>query len=62
MDKRIPFLARLHPDTRALLQRAADEQRISISLLIDKCCRDQLTQRYGELKPRLERFLSGVKQ
>jgi hypothetical protein len=61
-NKRIPVLARLHADTRQLLTRAADEQRRSLSSIIDQCVRDQLQPRYGELKPRLEKFLMGVKQ
>ena len=61
-NKRIPVLARLHEDTRELLTRAAEDQRRSLSSLIDQCVRDQLQPRYGTLSPRLERFLSGVKQ
>lgn len=57
-----PFLMRLHPDTRALLDKASEDQRRSISSIIDQCVRDQLQPRYGELQPRLQRFLSGVKQ
>lgn len=57
-----PFLMRLHPATRALLDTAAADQRRSISSLIDQCVRDQLMPKYGELQPRLQRFLSGVRQ
>ena len=57
-----PFLTRLRPETRLLLDKAAEDQRRSISSLIDQCVRDQLQPRYGQLSPRLERFLSGVKQ
>ena len=57
-----PFLMRLHPATRALLDTAAADQRRSVSSLIDQCVRDQLMPKYGELQPRLQRFLSGVKQ
>ena len=63
MDKkRIPFLVRLHKDSRELLTKAAEDQRRSVSSIIDQCVRDQLQTRYGELQPRLQRFLSGVKQ
>ena len=55
-----PFLTRLRPETRLLLDKAAEDQRRSS--LIDQCVRDQLQPRYGQLTPRLERFLSGVKQ
>lgn len=57
-----PFLMRLHPATRELLDKAAVDQGRSVSSLIDQCVRDQLAPRYGELQPRLQRFLSGVRQ
>jgi hypothetical protein len=57
-----PFLMRLHPDTRVLVEKAAADQRRSLSSVIDQAVRDQLQPRYGELQPRLQRFLSGVKQ
>ena len=60
--KRIPFLVRLHKDSRELLAKAAEEQRRSVSSIIDQCVRDQLQPKYGQLEPRLQRFLSGVKQ
>ena len=60
--KRIPFLVRLHKDSRELLTKASEDQRRSVSSIIDQCVRDQLQTRYGELQPRLQRFLSGVKQ
>lgn len=61
-QKRIPFLVRLHPDSRELLAKASADQRRSISALIDQAVRDQLQPRYGGLEPRLQRFLSGVRQ
>ncbi len=60
--KRIPFLVRLHKDNRDLLAKAAADQRRSVSSIIDQCVRDQLQPRYGELNPRLQKFLMGVKQ
>jgi hypothetical protein len=57
-----PFLMRLHPSTRELLDKAAADQHRSISSIIDQCVRDQLSGRYGDLQPRLQRFLSGVRQ
>tara|TARA_R110000868_G_scaffold18843_1_gene82122 strand:- start:2193 stop:2393 length:201 start_codon:yes stop_codon:yes gene_type:complete len=56
-----PFLMRLRPDTRTLLDRAAEDQHRSRSSLIDECVQDQLQSRYGRLTPRLERFFSGGK-
>ena len=60
--KRKPFLVRLHQDSRELLQKASEDQRRSISSIIDQCVRDQLQPRYGELSPRLQKFLMGAKQ
>lgn len=60
-NKRIPFLVRLHKDTRQMLVRAAEEDRRSMSAIIDECVRLQLQARYSELQPRLNRFLSGAK-
>lgn len=57
-----PFLMRLRPDTRTLLDTAAVDQRRSVSSLIDQAVRDQLMPKYGALQPRLQRFLSGVRQ
>jgi DNA (cytosine-5)-methyltransferase 1 len=58
---RIQIPARLHPDTRALLERAAEDQRRSLSSIIDQCVRDQLQAKYGQLHPRLDRFPIGGK-
>lgn len=60
--KRKPFLVRLHQDSRELLQKASEDQRRSISSIIDQCVRDQLQPRYGDLNPRLQKFLMGAKQ
>lgn len=60
--KRKPFLVRLHQDSRELLTKASEDQRRSISSIIDQCVRDQLQPRYGELTPRLQKFLMGAKQ
>ena len=62
MDKQKlkPFLMRMHPDTRALVEKAAADQRRSLSSVVDQCVRDQLQPRYGRLDDRLSRLL-GVK-
>ncbi len=57
-----PFMMRLHPLTRELLDKAAADQGRSVSSLIDQSVREQLQPKYGELQPRLQRFLSGVRQ
>ena len=62
MTETKPFMVRLRPTTRDLLDRAADDQRRSRASIIDELIRESLAQRYGELQPRLQRFLSGVRQ
>jgi uncharacterized protein (DUF1778 family) len=57
-----PFLMRLRPETRTLLDTAAADQRRSRASLVDQCVRDQLQTKYGELNPRLQKFLMGAKQ
>lgn len=52
-----PFLMRLHPDTRELLEKASKDQRRSLSSVADQCMRDQLQPRYGQLNDRLHRLL-----
>ncbi len=57
-----PLVVRLRPETRVLLDRAAADQRRSLASVVDQVIRDTLQPRYGQLEPRLERFLSGVRQ
>jgi len=44
-----PFLMRLKPETKHLLEKAKEDQRRSISSLIDESVRNQLGYRYGTL-------------
>jgi hypothetical protein len=44
-----PFLMRLKPETKGLLVKAKEDQRRSISSLIDESVRVQLGYRYGGL-------------
>ena len=46
-----PFLMRLKPETKGLLVKAKEDQRRSISSLIDESVRVQLGYRYGGLDP-----------
>lgn len=62
MNQNKPFMVRLRPNTRDLLDRAAEDQRRSRASIIDELIRESLASRYGELQPRLQRFLSGVRQ
>jgi len=54
-----PFLVRLRDDTRALLDRAAEDQRRSRASIVDEAIRAQLKPRYGELGSRLQQLLGG---
>lgn len=56
MSKNIPTLVRLRPETKALLVRAATEQRRSQSSLVDTLIRDNLSQ-YRDLSDRLAAML-----
>jgi len=44
-----PFLMRLKPETKHLLEKAKEDPRRSISSLIDESVRQQLGYRYGTL-------------
>jgi 1,2-phenylacetyl-CoA epoxidase catalytic subunit len=55
-----PFLVRLHPDTRAMLDRAAVEQRKSRAAIIDEAIRDSLADKYSaNVNDRLDTLLGG---
>lgn len=56
------FVIRLREDSRALLDAAAADQRRSRASIVDELIREALAARYGQLQPRLQRFLGGVKQ
>ena len=52
-----PFLVRLHPDTRAMLDRATVEQRKSRAAIIDEAIREMLEDQYKGIDERLDSFL-----
>jgi hypothetical protein len=52
-----PFIIRLRPDTRALLDAAAIDQRRSRASLIDELIRHALTDRYTGTQTRLDALL-----
>ena len=55
-----PFLVRLHPDTRAMLDRATLEQRKSRAAIIDEAIRDLLADRYAAtVDDRLDTLING---
>ena len=55
-----PFIIRLRPDTRALLDAAAIDQRRSRASLIDELIRHALTDRYTGTQTRLNALLGKV--
>lgn len=57
-----PFMVRLRPTTRQLLEVASKDQRRSMASLIDEAVKTHLQPRYGHLDTRIERFLMGAKQ
>lgn len=58
MDKQNkPFMVRLRPSTRDLLDKAAEDQRRSRASIIDELIRSALTARYANVNDRLQRLL-----
>lgn len=53
-----PLLIRLRPETRALLDRASEDQSRSRSNLIDEMVREALAPRYADVTSRLDQLLS----
>ena len=51
------LLIRLRPETRALLDRAASEQRRSRASIIDQLLLESLQQRYNTTNDRLNKML-----
>lgn len=56
-----PLVVRLRPDTRALLDRAAEDQRRSLASIVDEAVREQLRDRYADVTQRLDRLLQGAR-
>jgi uncharacterized protein (DUF1778 family) len=52
-----PFLVRLRPSTRQMLDRAADEQRRSRASLIDQAVTEMLAPKYTTTSDRLAAML-----
>jgi hypothetical protein len=55
-----PFIIRLRPDTRALLDAAAIDQRRSRASLIDELIRRSLAERYTGTANRIDALLGKV--
>lgn len=55
-----PFLVRLHPDTRAMLDKATLEQGRSRAAIVDAAIRDSLADKYSAtVNDRLDTLLGG---
>jgi uncharacterized protein (DUF1778 family) len=54
-----PFMVRLRPSTRELLDKAADDQRRSRASIIDELIREAFTPRYADVNDRLQRLFQG---
>lgn len=52
-----PTMIRLRPDTRAMLERAASDQRRSMASLVDESIKEHLAARYAPVSDRITRFL-----
>jgi len=57
MTENKPFMIRLRPSTRALLDKAAADQRRSRASIVDELIVTFLGKRYAELNQRLEQLL-----
>ncbi len=51
------FTLRLRPESRALLDKAAEDQRRSRASIIEECIRQALTPRYSDTQSRLNQML-----
>ena len=54
-----PFMVRLKPTTREMLDKAAEDQRRSRAIIIDELIRTHLSSRYSDVHQRIERLLAG---
>lgn len=52
-----PLLVRLYPETRAMLDRACEEQRRSRAAIINEAVKEFLAGQDVGLAPRLDQFL-----
>jgi uncharacterized protein (DUF1778 family) len=54
-----PFMIRLRPASRELLDKAAADQRRSRASIVEELIRDALMPRYSDVNQRLQRLLDG---
>lgn len=60
MTQNKPFMVRLRPHTRDLLDRAAQDQRRSRASIIDQLIRENLSRRYADVNDRLDKLLQAA--
>ncbi len=54
-----PFMIRLRPESRELLDKASEDQRRSRASIVEELIRDSLTPRYADVNDRLSRLIQG---
>lgn len=52
-----PLMIRIRPETKEILRKAADDQRRSMSSLVEQIVREQLTPKYANVNDRLTQML-----
>jgi len=60
-QKNIPLLVRIRPSSKALLEKAAEQQRRSQASLVDTLIVDNLSREFADTDDRLNKFFNGAK-
>jgi hypothetical protein len=55
----VALLIRVSDTTKALLDKAKDDQLRSIASIVEECIKDCLTARYAPINERINKFLGG---
>jgi hypothetical protein len=55
----VALLIRVSDSTKALLDKAKDDQMRSIASIVEECIKDCLTARYAPINERINKFLGG---
>lgn len=55
----VALLIRVSKNTKALLDKAKDDQMRSIAAIVEECIKDCLTARYAPINERINKFLGG---
>lgn len=59
MGHNVALLIRVSDTTKALLDKAKDDQMRSIASIVEECIKDCLTARYAPINERINKFLGG---